>query len=361
MPAADRSFYRNLITVLVIFLGLLAFGCLGYMLLEGWSWTDSLYMTVITLSTVGFGEVRQLSQTGRFFTGIMIVMGVSATAYTFSTVAEFIVTGEFRRHIRRRRMQKRIGKLNAHFIICGYGRFGEQVVKELLNADSELAAVDLLGNLRTDLEDMGAIFIGGDATDDDVLLQAGIEKAVGICCCLPNDSDNVYIALAARGLNPNLTISARANSHGSERKLKSAGVDHIINPYVTSGHRMARQMLSPNIIEFMDVVMPQDTVNSEEPSILIGDIVVSERSTLVGQTLAAAEIRKTTGASILAVRRQTGRIAVNPNLNLILEAGDKLITLGTYDQLDLLATAADDQRRIYTRDNSNLSTLPVSG
>ena len=177
---------------------LLIFGSLGYMWLEGWSWTDSLYMTVITLSTVGFGEVRQLSPTGRIFTGVMIIMGVSATAYTFSTVAEFVVTGEFRRYIRRRRMQNRNGKLIAHFIICGCGRVGKQVVKELLDADSELVAVDMLANLRTGLENLGATFVEGDATDDAVLIQAGIEKAVGICCCLPNDSDNVYIALAAR-------------------------------------------------------------------------------------------------------------------------------------------------------------------
>ena len=355
MTVAERNFYRTLITVVVIFLALLAFGSLGYMWLEGWSWTDSLYMTVITLSTVGFGEVRQLSPTGRIFTGVMIVMGVSATAYTFSTVAEFFVTGEFRRHIRRRRMQNRIRKLDAHFIICGYGRLGGQVVKEFLQADSELVAIDVQASLRTELENLGATFVEGDATDDEILLQAGIEKAIGICCCLPNDSDNVYVALAARGLNPNLTISARANSHGSERKLKSAGVDHIINPYVASGHRMARQMLSPNIVEFMDVVMPQDTVNSEEPGILIGDILVSERSPLVGQTLAAAEIRRTTGASILAVRRQTGQIAVNPHLDFTLEADDKLIALGTYDQLDLLATTSDDQRRIYTRVHPSLS------
>jgi len=355
LPVAERNFYRTLITVVAIFLALLAFGCAGYMLIEGWTWTDSLYMTVITLSTVGFGEVRQLSQAGRIFTGVMIIMGVSATAYTFSTVAEFIVTGEFRRHIRRRRMQNRIGKLNAHFIICGYGRVGEQVVKELLDADAELVAIDLLAGRRTDLENLGATFVEGDATDDAVLIQAGIEKAEGICCCLPNDSDNVYVALAARGLNAKLTISARANSHGSERKLKSAGVDHVINPYVASGHRMARQMLSPNIVEFMDVVMPHETAISEEPGILIGDILVSERSALGGQTLAAAEIRKTTGASVLAVRRQTGKIAVNPNLDHVLESGDKLIALGTYDQLDLLATAADDQRRIYTRDHPRLS------
>ncbi len=132
-------------------------------------------------------------------------------------------------------------------------------------------------------------------------------------------------------------------------------MDHVINPYVASGHRMARQMLSPNIVEFMDVVMPHGTAISEESGILIGDILVSERSALGGQTLAAAEIRKTTGASVLAVRRQTGKIAVNPNLDQVLEAGDKLIALGTYDQLDLLATAADDQRRIYTRDHPHLS------
>ena len=344
MTVAERSFYRQLIVVSTLYLLLLTLGSAGYSLIEGWSLTDSLYMTVITISTVGFGEIRPLSPQGRVFTGAMIVMGVGATAYTFSTVADFIVAGEFRNILWRRRMQNRIGKLTGHFIVCGYGRVGEHVVNELLSNDVKLVVVERLETLGPDLENLGVIPVEGNATDDAILIQAGIAQASGICCCLPNDSDNVYVALTARALNPELTIISRANSHESERKLQIAGVDHVINPYVTSGRRMARQLIHPNILEFMDVVMHRGEVD-----ILIEEIGLSERSSLRDQTIAATEIRRRIGANILAVRRPDGEIFMNPSVDFALRAGDTLIALGTPDQLDLLATEADDQRRAQAR------------
>lgn len=343
MTVAERSFYRHLIIVSTLYLLLLALGCAGYGLIEGWSWTDSLYMTVITISTVGFGEIRPLSPVGRVFTGAMIVMGVSATAYTFSTLADFIVAGELRNLLWRRRMQSRIGKLTGHFIVCGYGRVGDQVVNELLVNDVRLVVIEIRPGLGQELENLGVIPVEGNATDDAILIQAGIAQASGICCCLPNDSDNVYVALTARALNPNLTIISRANSHESERKLQIAGADHVINPYVTSGRRMARQLIHPNILEFMDVVMHRGEVD-----ILIEDIAVSERSSLRDQTIAATEIRKRIGSNILAVRRSDGEIFMNP-VEFSLRAGDTLIALGTPEQLDVLATEADDRRRAETR------------
>ena len=347
MTVAERSFYRHLAVFTSLYLLLLTLGSVGYALIEGWPLTDSLYMTVITISTVGFGEIRPLSQFGRIFTGVMIVLGVSTTAYTFSTVADFIVSGEFRNLIWRRRMQNRIGKLTGHFIVCAYGRVGEQVVNELLASNVKLVVVEILANLGRELEDMGVIPLEGNATYDAILIQAGIAQASGICCCLPNDSDNVYVALSARALNPNLTIISRANSHQSERKLRIAGADHVINPYVTSGRRMARQLIHPNILEFMDVVM-----HSGEVDILIEDIGVSERSQLRDMTIAGTEIRKRIGANILAVRRPDGETFVNPTVDFALRAGDTLIALGTPNQLDLLASEADDQRRAHAKSDS---------
>ena len=181
--------------------------------------------------------------------------------------------------------------------------------------------------------------VEGNATDDAALIRAGIERASGICCCLPNDSDNVYVALTARALNPDLTIISRANIHESERKLLIAGVNHVINPYVTSGRRMARQLIHPNILEFMDVVMHRGEVD-----ILIEDIGVSERSSLRDQTIADTEVRRRLGANILAVRRPDGETFVNPGVEFALRAGDTLIALGTPEQLDQLATEAEDRR-----------------
>ena len=344
MTVAVRSFYRQLMIVSSLYLLLLTLGSAGYALIEGWPWTDSLYMTVITISTVGFGEIRPLSPLGRVFTGAMIVLGVSTTAYTFSTVANFIVAGEVRNLLWRRRMQNRIGKLTGHFIVCGFGRVGEQVVNELLVNNVRLVVIELLTTLRPELENLGVIPVEGNATEDAILIQAGIERASGICCCLPNDSDNVYVALTVRELNPNLTIISRSNTHESERKLQIAGVDHVINPYVTSGRRMARQLIHPNILEFMDVVMHRGEVD-----ILIEDIGVSERSTLRDQTIANTEIRRRIGANILAVRRPDGEIFMNPTVEFALRAGDTLIALGTPEQLDLLASEADDQRGAQAR------------
>ena len=339
MTVTARRLYRHLTFVIALYLLLLTLGSVGYILIEGWPWTDSIYMTVITISTVGFGEIRPLSPIGRVFTGGLIVLGVSTTAYAISTLADVIVAGEFRSLIWRKRMQNRIDKMNGHFIVCGYGRVGEQVVNELLANRVQLVVIEILATLGPDLENMGVFPVEGNATDDAALLLAGIERAAGICCCLPNDSDNVYVALTARALSPDLTIISRANSHESERKLQIAGVDHVINPYVTSGRRMARQLIHPNILEFMDVVMHRDEVD-----ILIEDISVSERSTLRDQTIAETEVRRRIGANILAVRRPDGETFVNPGVEFALRAGDTLIALGTPEQLDLLATEAEDRK-----------------
>lgn len=339
MTVTARRLYQHLIFVATLYLLLFGVGSGGYMLIEGWPWTDSIYMTVITISTVGFGEIRPLSPIGRVFTGGLIILGVSTTAYAISTLADVIVAGEFRSLIWRRRMQNRIDKMNGHFIVCGYGRVGEQVAKELLTNKVSLVVVEILATLGPDLENLGVIPVEGNATDDAALIRAGIERASGICCCLPNDSDNVYVALTARALNPDLTIISRANSFESERKLQIAGVNHVINPYVTSGRRMARQLIHPNILEFMDVVFHRGEVD-----ILIEDIGVGERSLLRDQTIADTEVRRRLGANILAVRRPDGETFVNPGVEFALRAGDTLIALGTPEQLNLLATEAEDRR-----------------
>ncbi len=339
MTLTARRLYRHLVFVFTLYALLLAVGSGGYIVIEGWPWTDSVYMTVITISTVGFGEIRPLSPIGRVFTGGLIVLGVSTTAYAISTLADVIVAGEFRSLIWRKRMQNRIDKMNGHFIVCGYGRVGEQVVHELLSNRVSLVVIEMLSMFGPDLENLGVIPIEGNATDDAALLRAGIERASGICCCLPNDSDNVYVALTARALNRELTIISRANSHESERKLLIAGVNHVINPYVTSGRRMARQLIHPNILEFMDVVMHRGEID-----ILIEDIGISERSSLRDQTIADTEVRRRLGANILAVRRPDGETFVNPGVEFALRAGDTIIALGTPDQLDKLATEAEDRR-----------------
>ncbi|MCB0114679.1 MAG: potassium channel protein [Caldilineaceae bacterium] len=337
--ANSTDLLRRLIAVLMLFGGLLTFGTLGYMILEGWAWYDAFYMTVITLSTVGFGEVRSLDQGGRIFTMILIVLGVGGAAYTFSTVADYIVAGELRGILRRRRMEQIIKQLQNHYIVCGYGRVGSQVVQELRQNQVSMVVIEANPDLSTEIEEMGIVSVIGNASEDAMLSQAGIERAAGLCACLPNDADNVFVTLTARTLNPHLTIIARANTQENERKLRIAGADHVINPYSISGHRMARQLIHPNVVEFMDVVMRRGQVEMR-----IEEIRVHAGSNLCNKSIAECDVRRRTGTNVLAIRRPSGQTQTVLSGDIVLTAGDTLIGLGTPEQLDALAALADDGR-----------------
>ncbi len=339
-PQRMSGLLQRLIIVSSIFFGLLVLGTIGYIVLEDWPLLDAFYMTVITISTVGFGEIRAISDTGRLFTAVLIVSGVGAAAYTFSSVADYIVAGELRGVLRRQRMENRIRKLENHYIVCGYGRVGTQVAQELSHSHVETVLIDRAIERFEELEAAGILTVVGDASEDAVLIQAGIEHAAGLCTCLPDDAANVFVTLTARTLNPKLTIISRANTQENERKLRIAGADHVINPYLISGHRMARQLMHPNVVEFMDVVMRRGQVEMS-----IEEIRVSDASALKDKTIAQCNIRQRTGANILAVRRPGGKTFTSLGGEFVLMAGDVMIALGTPEQLEALAGVADDQRQ----------------
>ncbi|RME50828.1 MAG: potassium channel protein, partial [Caldilineae bacterium] len=294
----------------------------------------------ITLSTVGFGEIRPLSEAGRLFTTGLIVAGVGSVAYMFSTVAEYIVAGELRGILRRQRMERKIRNLSGHYIVCGYGRVGSHVTQELQQNHVDVVVIDSAPQRMQELESNNLYAVFGDASEDSVLLQAGIERAAGLAACLPQDADNVFVTLTARTLNPNLVVIARVNAPENERKLRIAGAAHVINPYSISGHRMARQLIHPNVMEFMDVVMRRGEVE-----LRMEEIQISETSGLQAKTIAECDIRRRTGANVLAVRRPAGRTFTSFGSDFVIQAGDTLIALGTPEQLDALAALADDRRR----------------
>lgn len=295
------SLSRRLIIVVSLFAGLIVIGTAGFMLIEGWPWIDALFMTVITLSTVGFGEVRPLSNAGEIFTIGLIVLGVGGAAYTFSTVADYIVAGELRGILRRQRMQKQIKQLSGHHIVCGFGRVGRRVAMDLKDNGAAVVVVDRDIEVTGAIEELGIPFVHGDASDDAVLSQAGLERARGFCTCLSGDAENVFAVLTARTLNKDLVIIARGDQPASERKLKVAGADHVISPYAIGGHRMASQLLHPSVMEFLEVVMRQGNLE-----LWIEEIVVDHGSDLENQNLADGRIRTRTGANVLAVRRSDG-------------------------------------------------------
>ncbi len=336
----ELSLSRRLLIVTSLFGGLMLLGTIGYMLIEGWSWQDALFMTVITLSTVGFGEVRPLSTPGELFTIMLIVLGVGGAAYTFSTVADYIVAGELRGFLRRQRMQNEIKRLNNHYIVCGFGRVGRRVALDLQANGVDVVVVENEVESATEVDRQGFLHIHGDATEDWVLREAGIEKATGFCTCLPSDAENVFAVLTARTLNKDLTIIARMDKATSERKLMVAGANHVISPHAIGGHRMASQLLHPNVMEFLDVVMRQGNLE-----LWIEEIVVHHGSVMENRTLAECQVRtRTGGANVLAVRRPDGHTYTDPAGSFGIQFQDSLITLGTPEQLESLADLANDTR-----------------
>ncbi len=327
------SLRKRVTYVLGLFAVLVMVGTFGYMLLEGWPLHEALFMTIITISTVGYGEVIPLSPRGEYFSIILILLGVGSGAYVFSVVTDYVIAGELGGTLRRQRMLRAIDKLNKHYIICGYGRVGEHVVDGLLFQKIGVVVIDADERHISDFDEKGVHYVIGDATDDAILAAVNIEHAAGLCSCLPDDATNVFAVLSARALNPNLFIIARCNAMTSEQKLRMAGADQIINPYMITGHRMAAQLIHPRVVEFLDVFMRKGGLE-----LRIEEIVLPPDSAMSRQTLGEAHVRAETGVNVLAVRgAEADAPEIGPTADYQLHAGDSLICLGTAEQLAQLA------------------------
>ncbi|HWE60102.1 MAG TPA: potassium channel protein, partial [Chloroflexota bacterium] len=317
-----------------LLLGLTICGTAGYMILEGWSLLDALYMTITTLATVGYGEVHPLHTAGRIFTLIFIIIGVGTTFYVLTSLVVFVVEGHFSKTMGRRRMERAIARLADHFIICGYGRVGRQIVHEFSREGTHFVIIDIN---QTSLADAGAdghLTITGTPAGDDVLQRAGIAKARGLIAAMDNDAENIYVTLSARVLRPDLFILARANQPDSEPKLQRAGANRIISPYRVGGRQMAMLALRPLSVDFVDTVL--QGLNME---LILEDIGIKAGSTLVGITLAQVRTAYLPEASILALKRGT-RVTFNPSMDTLLEEGDQLAVIGTPAQLKALEGAS---------------------
>jgi len=320
-----------------------AVGTVGYVIIEGWALLDALYMTVITLSTVGFTEVRPLSSIGRAFTAGLIIAGVGSVTYLFAAIGQNIISGELTGSLRKARMQRRIDDMKGHYIICGFGRVGQQVAVDLQAEGAPCVVVDERESALGDVPS-GVPSLQGDASDDELLRLAGVERAAGLVATTGDDAVNLMISLSARTLNPALSIVARANQPASEPKLLRAGATQVISPYTISGRRIARQLLRPSIIDFLDVVM-----HTGQLELVLEECHVRPDSDLHGKTVAEAEVRKRTGANVLAVRRHDqGAILTNPPAEMRFEPDDLIIALGTADQLGTLSRLAGDATGVGT-------------
>jgi voltage-gated potassium channel len=311
-------------------LALLVAGSLGFMWLEGWGFFDSLYMTVTTLTTVGYGEIHPLDRLGRIYNMVLILTGMGVMLYIVGSLARVVIEGELQSVLGKRKLIKHIKRLKNHYIICGFGRIGEIIARQLKNRGLSLVVIDKDPDQIARLEALGYYVIFGDATRDEVLLEAGIERAKGLISVVSSDASNVYVVLTARSLNPHLFIVARGEELGSEQKLLRAGADKVESPYHMGGQKMAHTILHPTVVTFMELAMKEGIDWSME------EIAVGQTSSLLGVPLADSGIRQQLDLILVAIKRSDGEMLFNPSHETPILAGDTLIALGLRKNLDAL-------------------------
>ena len=318
---------QNMVRGAIILFLILAGGTIGYKIIEGWSFLDSLFMTVTTISTVGYSEVHPLSTTGRIFSIFLILCGIGAVFYILTTLVQYIIEGEFGIRIGRQRMEAKIKRLSNHFIICGHGRVGEAIAHALEQQGAKFVVIDQNQESINKAQQSGYLTIMNDATRDESLRKARIDNARGLIVALGDDADNTYTTLAARQLNSTLPIIARANSEGAKRKLQLAGAYRVIAPEAIGGQRMAMLALRPAAVEFVETVL-----FGQEKQLLVEDIETGEDSPLVGSTIQDIEDRFS-GVKILAVKKANGTLVASPNPKMVIEGLSDLTAFGTAEQL----------------------------
>jgi voltage-gated potassium channel len=328
-------FVHRLLLPVAVLLALLTAGTVGYQLVEGWGWFDALYMTAITITTVGFHEVNPLSAAGRVFTMALALGGVFTAFYAAAEFIRAVVTGEIRRVLGRQRMQSRLEKLAGHLVVCGFGRMGRLVAEEFSAAGLPFVVVDRDAKVLEGFAIPHGIPLVGEATADDVLRRAGVERARALVTAAASDADNLFITMSARLINERLLIVARAEGEGSEVKLRRAGASRVVSPYNIGGHRVAQAVLRPNAMDFIELA-----TRTGHLELQIEEVEVGAGSPLVGRSIKASPIRSELGIIIVAVKKPAGKMAFNPAPETTLEAGDLLISLGHRQQLDRLEEMA---------------------
>jgi voltage-gated potassium channel len=326
--------HRLLLPVAVLF-ALLAVGTAGYQLVEGWGWLDALYMTVITITTVGFHEVHSLSAGGRVFTMALAMGGVFTAFYAGVEFIRAVVTGEILSVLGRQRMESRLDKLGGHLVVCGFGRMGRLVAEEFSSAGLAFVVVDREAKVLEGFSMPHGIALVGDATADDVLRRAGVDRARALVTAAASDADNLFITMSARLINERLIIVARAEGEGAEAKLRRAGASRVVSPYSIGGHRVAQAVLRPNAMDFIELA-----TRTGHLELQIEEVAVGPGSALVGRPIKASPIRSELGIIIVAIKKPGAKMAFNPSPDTALEAGDLLITLGHRQQLDRLEEMA---------------------
>jgi voltage-gated potassium channel len=329
-----KSTRRRLIYSLVALVGSALVGAFGFMLIEGWTLRESLYMTVMTVTTVGYGPPRELSEAGQVFTTFFMIVGVGSTAYALSGAVQAIVQSEIVEFLGARRRQREMSKLHDHFIICGAGRVGIRVIAAMEQAGAPFVVIERNPQKVAELTERNLHVLVRDATLDDTLREAGIERARGLAACLPDDADNLYLVLTARDLNRRLYIVARAVNEEAEPKLIKAGANRVVAPIIISSHRMAQALIKPAVADFMD------SITAENLDLGFDQVEVAHDSVYANRKLRFTNIRSELDTVIIAIRRRSGDMVFNPSGDARIEPGDLLIAIGRAESLAILHEAA---------------------
>ncbi len=332
------SSLRRLLWAIYAFIIIVAIGVIGYEVIEGWSFLDSVYMTITTITTVGFREVHPLSDAGRIFSIFLIIGGVGGALYILTTIMGYLIEGQFGITMGRRRMKNKIAKLKKHFILCGYGRVGEAIALTFSEEGTPFVVISKDEEHVAKAEKEGYLAILGDATSDDVLEEAGIKQAYGLVSAVGSDTDNTFITLSARETRPDLFIEARSSKPESEGKLRRAGANRVISPHAIGGRRMAMLALRPAVVDFIDTVTYG---RGRELQLETVDVVSS--SSLIGQTVGQAKGKAS--ITVLAMRKEDGTLIANPPDEGIIEEGDRLIVIGTKQRLGTLEKILTGKKR----------------
>lgn len=322
---------KHLVITVLLAVLLVAIGTAGYMLIEGWTLMDALYMTGITLTTVGYSEVHEISQSGRFFTLILIFLGVGFFLYVVGNVIQYLVEGRIRLVLGRRKLDKQINHLNDHYIVCGYGRMGRALCKFLVQKHLNVVVIEQDENRIPIMDEDGILYILGEASEETNLVKAGIQRASVFMATLGTDAANVFLVLIARRLNPELFVVARANQNETIKTLYAAGANSVVSPFGIGARRMAHAVLRPTVIHFLELAFADETtdINMEE-------FQVKASSSLLDKTLQESGIRQNLDLIIIAMRKSDGRMCFNPSANTRIEAGDTLIAVGKSKSLNEL-------------------------
>ncbi len=315
--------FTRLHIAVTLLLAIILLGTSGYVICEGMPVFEAFYMTLITISTVGFSEVKPLSEAGRLVTITIIILGISLLSYTLGQIASIVIEGELRKVLGRRKLEKKIAALTNHYIICGYGRTGTVVVSELRAAGIPLVVIEQKEELIDELSRQGILYLQKNATSDEVLLEAGLERAAGLVTTVNSDADGVFISLSARGIRPDLFILARASDKSNESKLLRAGASRVVCPHQLGGELMAEIIHKPTVVDFLNYALGNNDMDLQ-----LEEAPVGVGSPVHGKTLVESGLRRNYGVIIIAIKRQNGEMVFNPGAEEVFYAHDVIVVLG---------------------------------